>query len=297
MFPRILELEILGRQVGLNTYGLMAAVGYLTAVWLAYRQSKRTGMDADAMLDLCFWVLVSSLLGSRVMYVLANLDLFAKNWVEVFYVWEGGLVYYGGLGAAVATGVVVVRVKGLSFPRAADVIAPVIALGHAFGRVGCFAVGCCWGKICGCGWGARFGPESVAFQDMVRLGRLDRVSAETTAALHPVQLYEATGELAIFAALLYVARRKLFHGHVFLVYVAFYSALRFLTEIWRADPTRKFIAQLSTPGFNRFLGLDPTQPCFLSTSQLLSIVAFPAAVGLLFYLRKRARQGKMSQPG
>ena len=100
MFPRILELEILGRQVGLNTYGLMAAVGYLTAVWLAYRQSKRTGMDADAMLDLCFWVLVSSLLGSRVMYVLANLDLFAKNWVEVFYVWEGGLVYYGGLGAA-----------------------------------------------------------------------------------------------------------------------------------------------------------------------------------------------------
>jgi phosphatidylglycerol:prolipoprotein diacylglycerol transferase len=296
MFPRIVELEILGRQVGLNSYGLMAAVGYLTAVWLAYRQSKRTGMDADAMLDLCFWVLVSSLVGSRVMYVLANLDLFAKDWTAVFWVWEGGLVYYGGLGAALAAGAVVVRVKGLSFLRAADVLAPVIALGHAFGRVGCFAVGCCWGKVCGCGWGARFGPESVAFQDMVRLGRLDPVTAEATAALHPVQLYEASGELAIFAALLYVARRKLFNGYVFLVYVMFYSVLRFLTEILRADPTRKYVAQLATPGFNRLLGLDPAQPCFLSTSQLFSIVASPAAVALIIYLRKRTRAAQAETP-
>lgn len=292
MFPRIIELEILGRQVGLNSYGLMAAVGYLTAVWLAYRQSVRTGMDADAMLDLCFWVLVSSLVGSRVMYVLANLDLFAKDWKAVFWVWEGGLVYYGGLAAALVAGAVVVRLKGLKFLRAADVLAPVIALGHAFGRVGCFAVGCCWGKICGCGWGARFGPESVAFQDMVRLGRLDPTAAEVTPALHPVQLYEASGELAIFAALLYVARRKLFDGYVFLVYVMFYSALRFLTEVLRADPTRRYVARLATPGFNQLLGLDPAQPCFLSTSQLFSIVALPAAVALLIYLRKRTRQGK-----
>lgn len=287
MFPTILDFELLGLKVGLNSYGLMAAVGYLTAAWLAYRQSVRSGMDADAMLDLCFWVLVSSVVGSRLMYVAANHTLFVNDWMAVFRVWEGGLVYYGGLAAALLAGAVVVKVKGLSYLRAADVLAPVIALGHAFGRVGCFAVGCCWGKTCGCTWGARFGPESVAFLDLVRAGRLDPLLARATPPLHPVQLYEAVGELAVFALLMRVSRRKLFDGYVFLVYVALYSALRFTTEIFRADPTRKYLAALSTPGFNALLGLDRAVPCFLSTSQVFSLVAFPVAVALMILLKRR----------
>lgn len=293
MFPRILEFELFGASLGVNSYGLMAAVGYLLAVFVAYRQAVRLEMNSDAMLDLYFWILVSSLVGSRVMYVLANLDRFSRNWLSVFYVWEGGLVFYGGLICALLTGIAVVRMKNLGYMRAADVISPVLALGHAFGRIGCYAVGCCFGKVMHSSWGARFGPSSVAFQEMVRLKAMPP-SARTTPPLHPVQLYEAAAEVVVFIVILHLGRRKPFHGFLILSYLFMYSCLRFITEIFRGDATRKFIWTLSTPSFNKMLGLDPLAPCFLSTSQLVSLLLLPASAAAIWLLYGRSKKARSS---
>ena len=118
-------------------------------------------------------------------------------------VWEGGLVFYGGVIAAAAFAFRFARREGWQPARIADLFAPALALGHAFGRLGCFAAGCCYGKevggALGSGWGVRFPHGSVAFDQYVAAGLSP---SAFTPRLHPTQLYEAAGELVIFTVLL-----------------------------------------------------------------------------------------------
>jgi phosphatidylglycerol:prolipoprotein diacylglycerol transferase len=289
VFPKIVDFSVFGKTVVIGSYGVMVAVGFLVGLLVSYRQARRASMSGDDMLDLFFWVLVSSVVGSRLLYVIVNWSAFSSHPWEAFAFWQGGLVFYGGLIGALISGFVVVRLKKLSYLKAADAIAPALAVGHALGRVGCFGVGCCWGKATTVAWSARFPPLSVAFGDLVALGRLS-AHAHATMPLHPVQLYEAAGEVLIFLGLVAAAQKKRFAGFSILCYLIAYGSLRFVTEIFRGDPTRKYVFELSTQRLNRLLALPAESSSFISTSQAVSLILVPLAAATLAYLLLKRRR-------
>ncbi len=298
MLPKLFEFEILGHPIVIGSYGVMMSVGYLAALVVIYRRSAFLKIERDDMLDLLFWILVSSIVGSRIMYVLTNPQSFSARPLTVFAFWDGGFVFYGGVIAALCAGALVVKLKKISFLKAADGIAPGLSIGHALGRLGCYGVGCCWGKPATGFLSARFPAESVAMDDLQNKGVL-AVTASETMPLHPVQLYESFGEVAIFMGILYFERKKPFHGGVIFLYLIAYAVLRFFTEIFRGDPTRGYIKKLETPLLNKYLSIPEGAPSFLSTSQLVSIILCFVTVTafiLLYQRQAKAHHGNSPHP-
>lgn len=298
MRPTLFSLRLFGHEIGLHSYGLAIALGFAAGIFLAARQARRLEMNVPDVLDLSFWMLVAGLLGSRVMFVLLNAGDYARlctgfgqprtaftlisDCTAVFRLWEGGLVFYGGAVASTIVVAITARRRGWSFGKVADVFAPSLALGHAFGRIGCFAAGCCFGKLCPSSWAGAvsFPPGSVAFEDFVSHGLL-APTAHTTLALHATQLYEAAGELLIFFTLLALRRRQRAYGSLALSYALMYAILRGLGEVFRGDAGRRFLIEISTPRVAAWLGLPPREPLLLSTSQTVSLIlAIGAAWGL-----------------
>src|SRR5512133_2380369 len=197
----------------LHTYGLLIASAFLVGIWLAQREARRRGQDPEKLADLAFWILVAALVGSRVYFILVNWgDYFGPNALvatsfgripRLLAFWEGGLVFYGGFIGAALTAWWYMRRHKMAFLAHADTLIPSVAFGHFLGRLGCFCAGCCWGGVAHghLPWAVSFPPESLAFQTFAgRENPAAFLSADrlTTLPLHPVQLYEAFGELAIF---------------------------------------------------------------------------------------------------
>ncbi len=171
--------------------------------------------------------------------------------------WQGGLVFYGGLLGAAAAVALFVRRRRWPFGTVADALAPGLALGHAVGRLGCFLAGCCYGRP----WsaGLRFPRGSVAFDE---LAATLPAGATETPPLHPTQLYEAVGELVIFFILLRARRHRPFDGATAVLYALLYGLLRFGVELFRGDPGRGMLGPASI-------------------AQVVSVLAVAAAAWLL----------------
>jgi len=288
MHPRLFTIDLFGHPLAVSTYGLLVAVGVMGGIYVGHRNAKRMGLRPDDFLDLTFWGLVVALPASRLMFVLTNLERFRPNYWKVFAIWEGGLVFYGGVMGACALGLYLMWRRKLPFLRSGDVLAPVISIGHAFGRLGCYMAGCCWGKACPRPVGVQFGSESVVYENLVARRQIDPAVSHTTAPLHPVQLYEALGEIVIFGLLLHLASRKRADGVVFFSYLALYAVLRTVTELFRGDAARRYLFELPIPAVARLLRLPAGEPLLLSTSQLVSLLSATVAVAGLVWLKHRA---------
>ncbi len=242
-------------QVPLHTYGLALAAGFVVAIALAQREARRVGQDPERIGDLAFWVLVAALVGSRVYFIAVNWrDYFgAGTWLvatrfgripRVVAFWEGGLVFYGGFIGAAATAFIYLRRHGMRFLPYADTAIPSVAIGHFFGRLGCFAAGCCWGEVSQAHlpWLTRFPPGSLAYQSFAArpaVARFLEPNRLTTLPLHPTQVYEAVGELAIFTLLVALLRpRKRFEGQILATWLVLYAVLRTVVELFRGDVER-----------------------------------------------------------
>jgi phosphatidylglycerol:prolipoprotein diacylglycerol transferase len=284
MRPVLYSLRFGAESFQLHSYGVAIAVGFLVAIYLGARQARRVGEDDWAVQELCFWLLVSSMVGARLLFVITNIPEYVEACSEgvathslartawactrALHVWEGGLVFYGGFLAAAGFAWWWARRRKMNFARIADVLAPSVAIGHFFGRLGCFAAGCCWGSPTTSFIGVRFPSESMAFSQLVGAGQLS-AAANLTQPLHPVQLYEAIGELALYFGLSWWSTRKRFDGQILVAWLAGYGCLRFLTEMFRGDTVRKFVL----PG--------------VSTSQFIALLTVPLAIGLALYFRRR----------
>lgn len=206
----------------LHTYGVFIAAAFLAALVLA-RQAARTARIPDAfVLDLAGISMLSGVLGARLLYVAQNWDTFARNPVEIFKLWEGGLVFYGGFLVAAGAAVLLTRMQRQSLPHVADLAAPALAIGQAIGRLGCLSAGCCYGKPTDRFCAVHFThPEALA-----PLG----------IGLHPTPLYEAVGCALLGGGLVWLARRRtLPAGALFWIYVLGYGILRFTVEMLRGD--------------------------------------------------------------
>ena len=252
MFPVLLKIG----PISIFTYGFFIAVGFLAGIFLAVKEAKRVGEDHEKIMDLCFYVLIAAILGSRLFYVATSPEMFLKNPVEILKIWNGGLVFYGGFIAAMVTGVIFLKVKNIPLWKTIDIMAPSIALAHFFGRIGCFFAGCCYGKYCDLPWAVTFNHSDSL--------------APTGIPLHPTQLYEALGNLAIFLFLFFFRKVKKFDGQIFWIYVLLYGITRSVIETFRGDFRGDYIFG------------------YLSVSQVIG--GFMAVVSLimLFIFRKKA---------
>lgn len=246
--------------IPIRMYGLMIGIGFLLAVTVASRRARKQDINPELVLDMGVYLLLAAIIGSRLLYVLTTIREFRANPLEVFAIWKGGLVFYGGLLAAVPVGIWYVRRHGLPVWKTADIMAPSIALGHAFGRLGCFFAGCCHGAPCS-------GPLCVTFSDVHSLAPLN-------VPLIPTQLMESGAEFLTFGLLLVLSRSKRFDGQIFGLYLVMYAVLRFIIEFFRGDAARGVY----------FGGM-------ISTSQIIAILIAVAAVAGMTVRWKKIKNG------
>lgn len=207
--------------LAVRSYGVLIAISFAIGIYLAIRRGEKRGINTTHLTDLCIWIMISAVVGSRVMYILPYLDEFMADPVRVFAVWEGGLTMYGGLLAAVAVSVVFTRARKMPFWKVADVITPPLALGLGITRIGCFFNGCCFGHPTTCALGVRFPPHSAAGSEFFGV------------ALHPTQLYNSLIGFGLFAFLLLVEKKVRGNGRLFLLFIGLYGIARFFMDRFR----------------------------------------------------------------
>jgi phosphatidylglycerol:prolipoprotein diacylglycerol transferase len=234
MFPRIFQIgdsEILI----LPTYGVLVAIGFLLAIWLGTRLGRKEGIRPERVVDLCVWGLLVGLLGSKIVHLLMSLPEVIREPARILSTLRYAGVFYAGLLSAVLFGFLYSRYHKLSFAKVGDVMSPTIALAHIMGRLGCFCAGCCWGRPTSAPWSVVFRNEWTH----------ERVGTPLGVPLHPVQLYEAGGNLIIVLLLVWIFQRKRFDGQVAVAYAFLYGISRFIWEFLRGD-TRGVLGPLST---------------------------------------------------
>jgi phosphatidylglycerol:prolipoprotein diacylglycerol transferase len=244
----------------IHWYGILIAAGFLAGVWTAGRRGLRNGLDPSHTSDLAMWLLIGAIVGARALHVISYWrEEFAGHPItDIFMIQRGGLVFYGGLIGAVLAGAVFMRVKKLPFFKLADALAPSIALGSAFGRIGCLMTGCCYGAACHLPWAIRF-PEDHETHGV---------------PVHPTQLYDSVANLLLYLGLAWFYRRRKFDGQVFAVFLIAYAILRSVVEIFRGDYLPSEI----------HAGLTP--------AQLTGVVIAVIGIALLVLLPKRGAAAK-----
>ena len=251
-----------------NTYGVFLALAFLAAIFVTVRLAGRDGLPRERIYDLCLWLLLASLIGSKILMFFTEAE-YREHPLQLFsldFLRSGG-VFYGGLLGAMITGYFLMRRWKLPWWKTADACAPGIALGNTLGRQGCFSAGCCWGKPTNLPWGVRFTEPGHAV-----------TGVPIDAKLHPTQLYESFAMLIVFFFLLWLHKRKKFSGQVILTYALIYATVRFLIEFVRDDPRGDILGLTTLTG--------------LSTSQLIGILV---GVGALILLVIRWRRANASQ--
>ena len=215
------------------------------------------GLDGNRVLDLGIYIIISALVGAKLLLLVTDFKAFAANPRELLTLLRSGGVFYGGLILAVVVSLWYIRRVGLPLWTTTDVFAPGIALGHVVGRFGCLFAGCCFGRPTKLPWGITFSDPFAAANVGTPLG----------VALHPTQLYEAGAEFLILIVLLAMERRSRgFAGRTFWLYMLLYAVSRFIIEFYRGD-------ERGTVGM-------------FSTSQFISILLAPLAVVMLVYLSR-----------
>jgi phosphatidylglycerol:prolipoprotein diacylglycerol transferase len=212
----------------------MVAIGFALATMFIYHQAPKFGLSREKCVDLAITILLSGVIGARLLYVFLNRSFYAANPLEIFMLYKGGLVWYGGFISGVVAMIVYVKLNKLSFWTVVDLVAPYAALAQGFGRIGCFLNGCCYGINVAPGF-----PLAVTFPP------------ETDPRL-PTQLISAGILFLIFVLLMIWQNRRRFIGEIFLGYCILYSSKRFIIEFFRGDNPKLFfgltISQLISAG-------------------------------------------------
>ncbi|MFA6451599.1 MAG: prolipoprotein diacylglyceryl transferase [bacterium] len=231
----------------IHAYGVMLALAFIGGLFLLVHEAQKADLKPEDMIDMTILIIIFSIIGGRIMYVLLSMDEYSSNPLSAMKIYEGGLSFHGGaIGGFLAAFLFAWRRK-LSSWRIIDAGIPAVVLGAAIARWGCFLNGCCYGRA----WS---GPWAVVFP-----------SLQDNIPRHPAQLYDSFLHLALLALLFSLKRARRKEGDMFGFYLMGFSILRFITEIFRSGVTGKLF--LGTP---------------ITMAQAASFLIF--AIGLAFYL-------------
>jgi len=261
MYPELFRIG----NFPVNTYGVFLAIAFLCAIYVTVKLAQRDGLPRERIYDLSLWMLLASLIGSKVLMLFTEPEYRDNPWalLSLDFLRSGG-VFYGGLLGAVVAGYFLMKRYQLPWWKTADACAPGIAVGNFFGRQGCFAAGCCWGEPTSLPWGVKF----------TELGH-QITGVPIDQHLHPTQLYESFAMLLVFLFLLWLHKHRRFSGQVILVYALLYSIIRFAIEFVRDDPRGDILGLTTLTG--------------LSTSQMISLVVGIVALILLIARSRNSR--------
>ncbi len=252
----------------IHSYGFFMALGVALGILFLYRQAKRQNLDAGRLIDAAFYIMIASLVGAKLILFLGNLTYYLNHPKELLWIARSGGVFQGGLAFGVLFALWYFRKYKLPTWTIADIVGPALALGHGFGRIGCFLAGCCYGRTCALPWAANFQDEYAHSLTGVPIHQ----------DLHPVQIYEAILNFVNAFILYRILRKKTYEGQVFVFYILNYSVIRFVTEFFRGDHSASGI-----------LFEGPSPFLSLTVSQGFCLAAFAAGLVLLRIFKKRAR--------
>jgi phosphatidylglycerol:prolipoprotein diacylglycerol transferase len=265
--------QVLFRIPGMNVpvygFGLMVVVAFYVALASAVWRSRREKLDPEVIYDLAVWMLVGGLVGARLFYVLEYWGERVQTVADVFKVWEGGIVFYGGVIGGFAAFFLRRLVRPFPVLATLDALAPSVALGSGLGRIGCFLNGCCYGDVCTIpGLAVRFPAGSPPWLAERTRGLIEP-DAPHSLPIHPTQLYSAVDGLLLFALLsaYYPLRRR--DGEVIALLAIIYPITRFLIELLRDDESALFAG--------------------MTVSQLLSVLLLTFGLNLWAYLAGKPR--------
>lgn len=237
--------------ITIRGYGVMIALGYITAILVAYYRAKAYGLEREAIIDIALIAVISGILGAKLLYIIVEFKAFIEDPLEV--IGSAGFVVYGGIIAGIIACMIYTIRKKISFMSYFDIVMPSIAINQGIGRIGCFFAGCCYGKETDSCIGVTFPEESMA---------------PTGVKVLPTQLFSCVGDLLIGAFLIIYARHAKYKGNVAAMYLLVYGIGRFLIEFLR-DDSRGAIG-------------------FLSTSQFISLIMVLLSIVLFVINKKRA---------
>jgi phosphatidylglycerol:prolipoprotein diacylglycerol transferase len=257
MHPILLDLGFFQ----LPTYGVLLAIGVVTALWTLRLRAERAGMNGAHLVDFALWLVIWALVGAKLLLVIVELPRYLRDPASLIGVVRAGGVFLGGFVAAVIAAVVLLRRYKLKALPTFDVISPSLALGHSIGRIGCLMAGCCWGAACDLPW-------AITYTDPIAA---ERLGTPLHVAVHPFPVYSVLFNLGLYLVLAGLFKRPHLEGSVFGTYLVLYGLGRFLLEWTRGDAVRGFVLH-----------------GFLSTSQMISLGLIIAGAGLHIWIRRRS---------
>jgi len=212
------------------TYGVLVATGVLLGLWVARWQAPRSDLNADTVWNLGIYMVLAALVTAKLWLVALYAGFYWQHPSALlsFSTLQSGGTFYGGVIGALAMVAVYRYTQKIPLLPLMDCFGLGLPLGHAIGRLGCFAAGCCYGKPTWLPWGVTYSNPQAA----------ELVGTPLSIALHPTQLYESFAELANFVFLFWLARRQKFPGQIVASYLILYGIERGLMEFLRGDPDR-----------------------------------------------------------
>jgi len=252
MHPVLLQIG----PIVIRWYGVMIAIACFVGIWLAGREADRKEIGKEKISNFFIYAIVGAVIGARLYYVaFSDLNQFGDNPLSLFAVWQGGLAIHGAVLGGLIVCLLFTRRQKISFWKFSDTMTPSLILGQAIGRIGCFFNGDAHGYPTNLPWGLVYSPDSQAGQMF------------PGQPLHPTQLYEMIFNFIIFGLLWKIRKRMTVDGHLFLLYVVMYSAIRIFVEYFRADKLTYFGN--------------------LSAARSIGILGVILSFGLMFALKKK----------
>ena len=261
--------------ITIHTYGVAMATAFIVAIYLATRKGKKLDMDPNIVLDMSFWIMIGSIIGARIIFIITMWSYYMQHPIEMLEIWKGGLVFYGGLFGGILAMYIYLKWVRQEFFKFADLVSPYLGLGYAIHRAfGCYMNGCCFGKPTTLPWplGSVFSPNS------------DAGLAYSGQRLLSTELFESLNGLILFFFLLWYEKHlKKHNGELVGLFLILYSFNRFVIEFFRGDVIRGFIG----PTISWPWGAGQ-----LSTSQFIAIPTFIVGWIIFFWARSRKEHGK-----